>query len=67
MFNVLFVNHDYFASNDFASFEDAVAYAKRCGFEATIIKPYIEGNPYKGGEVVGSWSPINGLNDRRSV
>lgn len=67
MFNVYWLNFDYFCDQDFASFDDAVAYAKSKCFEAVIIKPYRKGHPYQGGEHVGFWSPIGGLQDRRAV
>ena len=64
-YNVFFLNHDYFAQDDFPSFDDALAHAKKCGFDAAIVKPYITGKPHKGYEHVATWSILGGLHDRR--
>jgi hypothetical protein len=65
-YHVYFLNHGYFAQDSFADFDSAVAYAKSKGFEATILKPHHTDKPHKGGEVVGSWSILGGLRDRRT-
>ena len=66
MLYVHFTNHDYFAQDSFSSFDDALAYAKSKGFDATICKPYHSGKPYKGVEILASWSILGGLHDRRT-
>ena len=67
MYNVYFVNHDYFAQDNFNTFDDAVAYAKKSAFQCSIIKPYYSGKPNKGGERVGYYCPIGGLRDDRTL
>ncbi len=52
MFKVFYINFQYFASQEFPTFEGAVAYARKTGFEATIVKDK---------ESVAFYSPLNGL------
>lgn len=52
MFRVFFVNFNYFADASFASFYEAVDFAKSKSFEASI---------YDGSRVTAIWSPISGL------
>ena len=50
-FSVYFLNHSYFSQHNPATYDDALALAKRAGFEAAI---------YDCGKLVASWSIIGG-------
>jgi hypothetical protein len=66
MLKVFFTNHWYYAQEDFADFESALAYIKEKGFEASIMKPYNPRKPYAGGEQLAHWGIISGLHDYRT-
>lgn len=52
MFTVFFVNFCYAAGGQFKTLEEALTYAARRGFEASIL--------LDGCEVVAAWHPIRG-------
>jgi hypothetical protein len=58
MFRVYFTNFGYFAASDFASFNDALAHAKKCCFDAVIEQA---------GRRAATWSPLTGLSAERWV
>jgi len=59
MIRVYFTNHFYYADREFATLDEAVAYAKSVCFQVSFWQPLPgPGNPE---EFLGSWCPIGGL------
>lgn len=52
MYKILFINFGYFSQNEGSTFDEAVAIARRSGFQSRIDGPL---GP------VASWCPLNGL------
>ena len=53
MIKLWFVNFDYFAQDEYATLEEALAGARKAGFEAALIS--------YSGVTLGSWSPLYGF------
>ncbi len=51
-FEIFFVNHGYASSHTPATFSEAVAVARKAGFDALICQ---------GGERLATWSAVSGL------
>lgn len=52
MYTIYFTNHGYTAGESFDTLDEAVAYAKRCHFDAAILKD---------NEIVAAWGAITGF------
>ena len=61
MFGVFYTNLGYGSCEYHTSIDAAVDYAKRHGFEASIVVHNRNGNPK--GQVIASWSPIGGYRE----
>lgn len=51
-YRVYYVNHDYYAAEEFASMAGAIIYGKERGFEFVVMY---------GNRSVAAWGPISGL------